>query len=271
MRLVPMLYCQGKRKTFHLKTSINLFNNLFSFLLKHFTFVLNLFHYFAKNKRLEILTESVPWLNTDCFLDLSNYGCNKLKPVWILINRSQFKGQVSPQQAHLQHGVTTLLAWRDCDLHPILNIALSCLSKPTTLRCQRHCGHGSQSRRTFLLRKDNLVVKLHQSESAEQAWISVKDKRVWILLPISTTHSESSELKYWHNCKTSSHRWYDPVEATWGFSSEILAIIKILRGQIFIAGYFSQTFLHRVEKMFFFFSVTGVQSMNFYFCWLISR
>lgn len=32
-------------------------------------------------------------------------------------------------------------------------------------------------------------------ESALWAWISVKDERVWILLPVSTTHPESSELE----------------------------------------------------------------------------
>jgi len=47
----------------------------------------------------------------------------------------------------------------------------------------------------FPAKKRQLWCRTASDKSAQQAWISVKDKRIWILLPTSTTHSESSELE----------------------------------------------------------------------------
>lgn len=56
MRPVPMLFLQSRGKTFYLSISIN----LFCFLLRHFTCVSELFHYYLIKNRLEIFTESIP-------------------------------------------------------------------------------------------------------------------------------------------------------------------------------------------------------------------
>lgn len=219
----------------------------------------------TKTRRWEIFTESVPWLNTDRSLDLSNCGCSKLKTYWIL-NRPWFKWQINPQQTHPQHCVTTSSVLRDSDLPQILNISLFLVIRANHTQVPEAMWPWGPKQEHFPAEKRQLGC---QTAPDRECWAGLdfcegqkgldsppyKHHPFWVIWARSTgTIAKHLHTDGMIQCRLHEDSWV-----------RYLAVIKIFWGEVFIIGYFSQAFLPRVEKMFFSFSVTGYRIWTFIF------